>query len=256
MSKVYQGYYIAGGFFNETQKNRILRTEKMLDEKMETYFSPRTFVLDLSPNNPEREANAKKLFEKDITEIDKYQKMIVHCDEGFDKGTMFELGYFLGLIVQGERKIEDLEYDPSPEVEKLKMVADVLTRCKDVINATKYHFEDRKESNILIVSILDEFKQNFMDRLLYMNYETFNVCAKDADLLFIKVAAGATPIFLTDEWPFQIFILMGMFYRLGIKFFTASTQNYGSNIMIASSTQGHINLPSLVNPFSNPKKIE
>jgi hypothetical protein len=74
--------------------------------------------------------------------------------------------------------------------------------------------------------------------------------------VFLKVADNYTPIFVTDDRPWQIFVLMGAFHALHIPFLTASTMNYGSNIMIASSSLGHINLPSIVNPYKTKVNIE
>jgi hypothetical protein len=51
---------------------------------------------------------------------------------------------------------------------------------------------------------------------------------------------------LTDFWPDQMFVLAGWMYANKLPYYTASFNDFGSNVMMAASSKGHIKLPGLV----------
>ena len=247
--------YIASGFFTPDALNKVIATEEGLGKSGINYFSPRTITADLSPNNPDREENAKMIFEKDLEEIHSCNKMHAIIDESYDQGTLFEVGYFFGLtLTNKDYKLENLEIDAQGEV--LELMIDMIDDLKE--NAPEIRFNLIRSpvymddptgifihnGNLKVKFILNLFKMRTSN--VSNMRKIFNALIED----------NCMPIFVTDDRPVSIMLLMGCFKALGISYYTASTMNYGSNIMIASSSLGHINLPSIVNPYKTKVNIE
>ena len=89
-------YYIASPGFNEDQIARIRSVEKTLDEVGADYYSPfkNGDNLKLDDNEDLNKIRIKHIFNKNIEEIMSCDKMIAIVDD-FDKGTAFEIGYFV-----------------------------------------------------------------------------------------------------------------------------------------------------------------
>lgn len=90
-------YYIAGPGFNGDQLTTIHKIEESLNGKF-NYFSPFKHggTLKLVDNNIElNKLNVKLLYDENIEQLDKANKLIAVCDP-LDKDTLFEVGYFIG----------------------------------------------------------------------------------------------------------------------------------------------------------------
>lgn len=248
--------YIASGFFTPEALNKVIATEEGLGKEGIDFFSPRTVTADLSPNNPDREKNAKMLFDKDLEEIHNCNKMHAILDDTMDIGTLFEIGYFFGLYIRDHenRSLNNLEiesnFDQDVEVMNFIKELDNQSFVEFLINDYERGFDPLELDPIFVTNgaAVTEFMLKVVGQIGY-SYDQINS-------VLLKVADNYTPIFVTDDRPWQIFVLMGAFHALHIPFLTASTMNYGSNIMIASSSLGHINLPSIVNPYKTKVNIE
>lgn len=254
-------YYIASGFFTPEALQVVKDQESFYDEEGITYFSPRSITMDLSPNNPDREKNAGILFNKDLEMIHACDKMHAIIDGSLDKGTLFEIGYMSALILKDEKSPESLEFH----------YEDIDNRCIRgfVNNLFNLWFSDdqymrmaegRFESSVLVSDSNHISDLEFIVNLYNMNAIAMPISSIDPGSIMEQINAGKQPIIVTDEVVGQrckeLYILMGFLKGLDIPFYTASIREYGSNIMIASSTQGHINLPSIVNPYRSKMKIE
>lgn len=245
--------YIASGFFNPEQLEKVKSVEKELDESGLTYFSPRSFVMDLSPSNPDREKNAKILFDKDIEMIEKVKKMHIILDESLDIGTLFELGYSIGKILMGEVPRDFIHLDISDE-DTRELIDYTIEGLLNEELTNLLTTEESEWEYIVPASLEDEFNSTVDTFSMNIDWMVMgdNLHSNFSEL----IQDGNTPIFITDDHPKESFILMGLLRKLGIKFYTASLNNYGSNIMIASSSEGHITLPKMTNPYSTNTKIE
>lgn len=84
--------YIAGPFFNNTQVEVIRQIEDLFKHNQFDYFSPRMFGVLKDLSESERKTVAKEIFDKNIEMIEKSECLVAVID-GFDPGTMIEIGY-------------------------------------------------------------------------------------------------------------------------------------------------------------------
>ena len=256
-------YYIASGFFTPEALQVVKDQESFYDEEGITYFSPRSITMDLSPNNPDREKNAGILFNKDLEMIHACNSIHVILDESADKGTLFELGY------ASARKIEDTKYwiEMHGVDGKLNEISAIAEKFMLEMTEIKYSPEllrngiINSQNKFLLITGSDFYeKTNMIVNLYRMNAEVVKMVRGEFYSILNFIRVGFIPVIVTDEnqgsRPIQLYMLMGFLKYYGIKFYTASVSDYGSNIMIASATQGHINLPSIVNPYRSKMKIE
>ena len=81
--------YIAGPLFNPEQINTIKEIETLLDDRRDSYFSPREFgVISNEPMTPER---MERIFKMNIFMLQECETIIAILDDR-DSGTIFELG--------------------------------------------------------------------------------------------------------------------------------------------------------------------
>lgn len=94
-------YYIASPGFNETQLKRISQVEKQLKDKKMDFFSPfsHSGKLQLGKDQEINKLAVKILYDENIKEISNSNRMIAIVDD-FDKGTAFEVGFFIGLYAE------------------------------------------------------------------------------------------------------------------------------------------------------------
>lgn len=92
MKKFKGKFYIAAPFFNEDELKVVKLIEKHLDTLGIEYFSPRSFgvIKDMSPE--EKSARLNEVYEMNIEQVKECTYMIAVTD-GYDAGTMFEVGY-------------------------------------------------------------------------------------------------------------------------------------------------------------------
>lgn len=252
-------YYIASGFFDPESLNEVIRLENSYDEKGFSYFSPRSITMDLSPNNPDREKNAGILFNKDIEMIHRCRNMIATLDNNLDKGTLFEVGYMAALILWGVRVKNNLYFNfPKGELEGFDQFLDKIFEFS-IENSYYLGKLHNDHSYVLLVDENHYNDLNLIKNFYNINADVLSIDQDPVDIL-IKIRSGNTPIIVTDEVKgqrsFKLYVFMGLLKGLIIPFYTASIKDYGSNIMIASSTEGHLNLPSIVNPYKSKLVIE
>lgn len=98
MDKFNLRYYIASPGFNENQLKRIKEVEKQLTDKKVEFFSPFTHggSLKLGKDLEMNKLAVKLLYDENIKEISNCNRLIAIVDD-FDKGTAFEVGFFIGL---------------------------------------------------------------------------------------------------------------------------------------------------------------
>lgn len=94
-NEVKMRYYIASPGFNDEQITKIRSVESELDRFGADYFSPfkNGDNLHLGDDMDLNKIQIKHIFNQNIEEINKSDKMIAIV-ETFDKGTIFEIGYF------------------------------------------------------------------------------------------------------------------------------------------------------------------
>lgn len=246
-------HYIASGFFDENQMNQVIAVENELDSKGEQYFSPRSITMDLSPNNPDRIANILKIFEVDTKEIDNADVIDIILDKKNDIGTLFELGYAIG---------KQILHEPI-------CIREVLHHQAFDYIPTDSGFRDfdstewTKEKSILSKYLVKPYSSDEMEDL--SNYpvgissrygyypENFRALTQ---LILNAMIVDSTPVFLVDDYPIVNFIAMGVLHKLGIPFYTTSLKGYGSNVMIAASSIGHIESDGKVTSMFNNNNIE
>ncbi len=90
MSKINK-IYLASPFFNEKEIQLIDKIKSLLDSLKIEWFSPKDFLM----YDKAIEGSAKKCFDGNIKAMNECDYMIAIVD-GFDPGTLFEMGYFAG----------------------------------------------------------------------------------------------------------------------------------------------------------------
>lgn len=255
-------YYIASGFFTPESLQVVKDQESFYDEEGIKYFSPRSITMDLSPNNPDREKNAKILFNKDLEMIHVCDHMHAIIDKSLDKGTLFEVGYMTALILRGEKDPESLEFHYEDiDNQFIREFTDSLLALWFSEDQYKKMAGGRFKSSVFVADSNHISDLEFIINLYNMAAIAMPISSNiDPESIMEQINAGKQPIIVTDEIKGQrcmeLYILMGFLKGLDIPFYTASIREYGSNIMIASSTQGHLNLPAIVNPYNSKMVIE
>lgn len=243
--------YIASGWFNESDKSFVEEMEKSLKGSMKDYYSPRDYVISLDPKNPLRSKNCHLILELN-------KRMLDECDEIWvnaknpkkDIGTMWELGYSIAKA-NNSKMIIELFTDDSELIRAVQLLKSVnFESLRNTVIIDEYDHKyiiswNNCENFELLSSIFnlkaEEFKAD--------NYKSMN------EILRILIR-NKYRFFLTDNHPFQLFILMGYLYYFNIPYYTASMMGYGSNVMIAASSKGHLNLPGIVDFTKTQLKIE
>jgi nucleoside deoxyribosyltransferase len=109
--------YIAGPFFNDEERDRMIRLKKYLSgkafQKDFEFFFPMDSVVAKADQLPNPEW-AKKVFESDKDELLKADAVIAIYDKHYsDSGTAWELGYAYGLNIPVKLLCTDLNSDNS-----------------------------------------------------------------------------------------------------------------------------------------------
>lgn len=101
-------YYIASPGFNKKQLDRIAKVEEQLNGAKANYFSPfsHSGKLQLGKDPELNKLAVKLLYDENIKEITNCNRMIAIVDD-FDKGTAFEVGFFIGNIVDDLAEISE-----------------------------------------------------------------------------------------------------------------------------------------------------
>lgn len=234
--------YISSGFFNEQQVQWVVEIEKTLDALKMPYFSPRAYVTDLSTKDLGiRAYRAKKILEMNVNEINSANCIVVNVDSlPYDIGTMWELGYAVGLAKKGRKIQIDLVSKVESRILLFKKIVENLLESEPKVVEGYY---------LLTASNMIDFEASkFINNWTMMNAEL------PEDLSSYTV--GEYTVFLIDDHPFQSYILMGFMYAMELYYMTASCKGFGSNVMISASSSGHIMLNGVLDGSKLGGKLE
>lgn len=234
--------YIASAFFDESSREWVSAKEKEFQGIGIPYFSPREDGLNF--NEVEGDLRAERIrtiFKNNVRNLKTCKHICINltpCNGKLDIGTLWELGYFLGY--HDDLNFEDDDYNTlaaSPEIKDL--VLEIIKNLKHLADSNETSEQINK---LLLIKNLNEGRVKDSLDLIDANYEVKSLSStlSGLDLNAKKI------VFVTDEWPMQSFILMGWLYAREVKYYTASFKGYGSNVMVAASSKGHIQLPGLV----------
>lgn len=238
--------YIASPFFDELSKEYVTCKENEFDGMRVPYYSPRQDGINFNEVSGElRSERIKAIFKNNIRNLKKCEHICVNlipCNGKIDIGTLWELGFFIGY--HGNPNFDTDEYSTllaSPEVKDLinEIIKNLTAREKHVSDPQYNEIKDKKALFIKNAS-LSRVKDS-MD-LMDLNYEVVELPSVLSSTLSLNYKKK---LFLIDEWPMQSFILMGYMYAKDNPYYTCSFKGYGSNVMIAASSKGHIQLPGL-----------
>lgn len=235
--------YIASPFFDETSKAWVTNRENEYEGFKIDYFSPRQDGVDFHEKTlslQERSNRIKMIFKNNIKGLDMCNKMVANlnpCNGKIDIGTLWEIGYFMGNECNS-RSIQI--FGDNFVVNRIKSLISNLSTIKITRNKKSL---DTPLRVVCIPEVENDVRKavKFSDRI-FRNIESL-------DLYTIKtweVEAVESLVILTDDYPLEMYLFMGFLYAKDIDYYTCSLRGFGSNIMIAASSQGHINIPGVV----------
>lgn len=236
--------YIASAFFDESSREWVSAKEKEFQGIGIPYFSPREDGLNFNEVQGDlRAERIKTIFKNNVRNLKTCKHICANltpCNGKLDIGTLWELGYFLGY--HGSLDFEEDDYNTlaaSPEIKDL--ILEIISNLSSIKDTDEFPPKSNVAKQLFIKNLSESRVKDSLE-LIDASYE---VVTLSSTLSNLNVSAGKL-VFVTDEWPMQSFILMGYLYAKGIKYYTASFKGYGSNVMIAASSKGHIQLPGLV----------
>ena len=228
-------YYLASGFFNESQVKIVEKFEELLGQCNVDIISPRQFSkenkLDMGVGDKViRDLFCKEIFSQNVNDIDRSDVILVNLSQPYDIGTIWELGYFCGSKDKERFSTSILPIDGSDE--DLKRWINVLPGI--FLNAERYY-----ESKTFYI---DDFKSAIY-ALKHIN------------------STGNKYVINIDDRKFDCIFTIGLLYAVAPvdSIFTYSEKNYGSNVMIAESIANHFDHKptedELVISFSKNQKV-
>lgn len=148
-------YYIASPGFNQEQLGFIHQVEATLDAKQVDYFSPFTHggTLRLGSDMELNKLNVKLLFDENIKEIKNCNRMIALVND-LDKGTAFEIGYFIG------EHVRDLEWINEHLLLLGKLSGEMSEYILNVIRS--YSWEDIVTSPLAYIDISNKTMDRYI----------------------------------------------------------------------------------------------
>lgn len=102
-------YYLAGPGFTEQQLDRIHQVENMFDKMEVEYYSPfkKGNRLDTNVDPELLKLNVQLIFDENLDCLRKCSKVVALVDD-LDKGTLFEIGYFVAALVDCEVRLSEI----------------------------------------------------------------------------------------------------------------------------------------------------
>lgn len=240
--------YIASPFFDDKSKEWVSEKENEFDTLKIPYFSPRQDSIDFNKVSTElRSERIKSIFKSNVRKLKQCKHIAVnltHCNGKLDIGTLWELGFFVGT--HGYIDFDNDEYNTLLCSTELRDIIIEIISNLSVINIT------RKVDKVLITKVpLIHRIQNSLD-FINSNFTIINLSTTFGK----ELEVGNRTVVLVDDYPIQSFILMGYLYANNIPYHTTSFKGYGSNVMIAASSQGHIQLPGIYDETTINNKID
>lgn len=225
--------YIASPFFNPAQCEFVDKYEKKFDESGEVYFSPRKLGITFQDKSPKERVKAIiEIFKADRDEIDACDSMVANCNTysgKIDIGTLWEVGYYLGS------KLTNKGLKVETDDQRVNQMIETLLNWSDIIYTDLENFHART----IVLGDKDTKSEDYERKLFSLNFKGYRPVHVD-DL--IESHFRTDIVFCIDEWPPQNFMLMGWMHAKHIPYHTVSFKGYGSNVMIAASSKGHLKL--------------
>lgn len=253
--------YLASGFFTDQQRETLTEFETLLGKQGKNFYSPRNHSVNFA-DSKNKAAVIEEIFNSNVENIDESTSAHFFLDTSnrgqYDIGTVWELGYAVGSYMLAGKNLTKL---------KLHLANDgtewVFEQIKE--NLEKISFElavpavDQldKSASMLICKDNAVGVADTIETLGYnMSFYNVNSLLADYAKLAKAIKSSKSPVVLIDNNPYQSIALMGMLYAHGIAYRTASIKGYGSNVMIAASSKGHIQLPGFYDEKKTQKTID
>lgn len=230
-------YYIASPFFDDFSKSWVESKEEEFKGFNIPFFSPRQDGVNFNKEGLTPELRAHRIrgiFNNNIKELENCTNIVCnlnYCRGKIDIGTLFELGYFVGMsqtVVTDKNNFIDC-----PKEFKVQLERFVDNLC---------YFKPVKE-NGTILNISQHHERSLID-------ETLKFWGLDSRIsVYViedRICYGDRTLFLLDDFHYILILSMGLFYQRQIPFYTCSFRGFGSNVMIAASSKGHIQIPGFV----------
>lgn len=235
--------YIASPFFDEASNVHVSVLESIYDENGLDYFSPRKDTINFSEmKGKERSEAIHKIFQSNVDNLNECNRasFYLHPVRGrLDIGTLWELGYWIGKygeVIPPEGYLAF--YGPEDVIAKIKTIQ------KNLIRYNLSPINKLPNQSYLVYSPSESTSEQFVEESVRLNgYNNLSPQALNENLEgYIN---DDKMVLVTDDLPMQIFILMGYIYSKNKRYYTASFKGFGSNVMIAASSLGHLNLNGL-----------
>lgn len=235
--------YIASPFFDEASKAWVTNRETEYEGFHIDYFSPRQDGVDFHEKTlslQERSNRIKMIFKNNIRGLDMCNKMVANlnpCNGKIDIGTLWEIGYFMGNECNS-RRIQ--LFGDNFVVNKIKSLINNLS----TINLT---VSKKVSDTPLRIICIQEVEKDIKEALRFSDKNFKNIEGLDLyKIETLELGADESLVILTDDYPLEMYLFMGFLYAKDIDYYTCSLRGFGSNIMIAASSRGHINVPGVV----------
>ena len=252
--------YIAGPLFNDEQIAVIEKIENTLVERGYNFFSPRSIgKFDREPSMTS-EFDKVSIVERNKEELLNSNRMVAILSRdpqgNFDIGTLWEMGYFMSRLISDNtsawtpntlmnRYIYPV-YDPKDKdvvVELYGYLLTLVNMVRDSYIGMDSGVPSQKTTNLFAFNNLSDPDYDKIRRSTDLNFNIIDLAKQSS----FKWTENTTV--LIDDRPSLLFILLGMMTGIiedntGIRWSigTASLKGYGSNIMIAHSTDYHIQI--------------
>jgi hypothetical protein len=235
--------YIASPFFDEFSKKYVGIKEKEFQGMKVPYFSPREDGINFKEVQEVdlRSERIKAIFKNNVRNLDKCEHLCINLcpvKGKTDIGTLWELGYFIAK--HGDPHFDTDEYSTLMAPGVLK---DLVYDWINYLSGATVPDVKGKSKKVLLIHNASKSKVEKSFELTDMNYDVYEV---PTNLSIDTSKLTKNTVMLTDFWPDQMFVLAGWMYANKLPYYTASFNDFGSNVMMAASSKGHIKLPGLV----------
>lgn len=238
--------YIASPFFDDASKQWVTAKEEEYDGMGVPYYSPRQDGINFNAlKGALRSERIVSIFKNNVRKLNICEYINVNltpCNGRLDIGTLWELGYFISK--NGVINYEKSEYSSLAVDQSLRGL--IIDACRNAIKIPKS--ASAKKPLLLHKGNSPAMIEDSIS-LANLDYEVVELSSALTNVPTINFDRKV--VFLIDELPLQVFLMMGVLYQRGLPYYTASFKNHGSNVMIAASSRGHIRLPGLTDDTFN-----
>lgn len=237
-------YYIASPFFDEASQNWVKAKEDEFKGFGTSFFSPRQDGVNF--HEPEltpklRSERIKGIFRNNIHQLDSCDKIVCNlnfCKGRVDIGTLFELGYFVGNTNLNPFQDSQCFIDGNQSI--LNEAGEICGKLRSAVTEEVNNYSVIWYSKVQDYSMIEE-------SLTFLNLIHIDVKSVTESISSGKIELSKdNNVILLDDFPTETIILLGWMYAKGIPYFTCSFRGFGSNVMIAASSKGHMQIPAFV----------